>query len=83
MIGTGNSVIAGEGGNDLIISRDGDDLMFGGEGDDILIGGWRCESHDWRYWKRPICPGQKKGVAVIGDFTRGEDSLIFGGYGNE
>ncbi|HMN20049.1 MAG TPA: Ig-like domain-containing protein [Ottowia sp.] len=66
----GNDVLYGDGGNDILYGQGGNDELHGGLGDDILYGGTGADQFVFDV-------SIDNGADEIGDFTVGEDKLVF------
>lgn len=71
--GFGDAVILGGRGNDFLRGGSGKDWIDGGAGTDVMFGGGGADTVVFRFGEIEI--------DVIGDFTRGEDIILFLGFG--
>jgi len=67
--GFGNDALIGNAGNDRLNGGFGDDLIDGGTGNDVLFGGEGADI---------FVLNSGTGHAVVSDFQRGKDRIIFG-----
>jgi len=73
--GAGSAVILGGAGDDLLRAGDGSDWIDGGPGTDVAFGGLGADTFVLRFGEID--------VDVIGDFTQGEDLILFLGFSSD
>ena len=86
----GNDFLFGDGGNDYMAGGNGNDWLFGGQDDDYIIGGDGNDFIAGGEGTNLLHGGDgsdlfvldSRGVAVIDDFTLGEDKIYLGGVNN-